>query len=128
MALIGPSGSGKTFTALSVASTLGTVAVIDTEHGSASKCGDQFTFDVLELTDYHPQQYIDAIHAAGESAAYDVLVIDSLSHAWNGSGGVLEIVDKATKQTIRRTPSRHGATRRRCIINWSRRCSARRCT
>jgi hypothetical protein len=98
MALMGPSGSGKTFTALSVASALGKVAVIDTEHGSASKYGDRFIFDVLELTEYHPQQYIDAIRAAGEGD-YDVLVIDSLSHAWNGSGGVLEIVDRAAKRS-----------------------------
>lgn len=102
MTIMGPSGSGKTFTSLSVAAALasapGSVAVIDTEHGSASKYGDQFVFDVLELSDYHPQQYIDAIHAAGEGD-YDVLVIDSLSHAWNGSGGVLEIVDKAAKRS-----------------------------
>ncbi len=104
MALMGPSGSGKTFTALSVAATFGKVAVIDTEHGSASKYGDRFVFDVLELADYHPQQYIDAIRAAAEAGGelgspYDVLVIDSLSHAWNGSGGVLEIVDKAAKRS-----------------------------
>lgn len=99
MALMGPSGSGKTFTSLSVASALGRVAVIDTEHGSASKYGDRFIFDVLELTEYHPQNYIDAIKAAGEAGDYDVLVIDSLSHAWNGSGGVLEIVDKAAKRS-----------------------------
>jgi hypothetical protein len=98
-ALMGPAGSGKTFTALSVATHLGSTAVIDTEHGSASKYGDQFAFDVLELTDYHPQQYIDAIRAAGDAGSYDVLVIDSLSHAWNGVGGVLEIVDKATKRS-----------------------------
>jgi hypothetical protein len=98
MAIMGPSGSGKTYTALTVATSLGSVAVIDTEHGSASKYGDQFTFDVLELTDYHPNHYIDAIQAAGE-AGYDALVIDSLSHAWNGSGGVLEIVDKAAKRS-----------------------------
>lgn len=99
MALMGPSGSGKTFTALSVAQALGRVAVIDTEHGSASKYGDRFTFDVLELTDYHPQQYIDAIRAAGDAGDYDVLVIDSLSHAWNGTGGVLEIVDKLARKS-----------------------------
>ncbi|MFN8565199.1 MAG: ATP-binding protein [Anaerolineae bacterium] len=102
MAIMGPSGSGKTYTSLTVASALASVtskvAVIDTEHGSASKYGDRFTFDVLELADYHPQQYIDAIHAAGESD-YDVLVIDSLSHAWNGSGGVLEIVDRAARRS-----------------------------
>lgn len=104
MALMGPSGSGKTYTALSVAGALGRIAVIDTEHGSASKYGDRFAFDVLELSDYHPQQYIDAIHAAGEaqadgSSAYDVLIVDSLSHAWSGAGGVLEIVDRAAKRS-----------------------------
>jgi hypothetical protein len=99
MALMGPSGSGKTYTALSVATNIGRVAVIDTEHGSASKYGDRFAFDVLELTEYHPKHYIDAIQAAGEAGAYDVLVIDSLSHAWNGAGGVLEIVDKAAKRS-----------------------------
>lgn len=103
MALMGPSGSGKTYSALSIAGALATepgrVAVIDTEHGSASKYGDRFPFDVLELTDYHPQQYIDAIKAAGESGAYDVLVIDSLSHAWNGVGGILEMVDKQAKKS-----------------------------
>lgn len=99
MALMGPAGSGKTFTALSVATALGRTAVIDTEHGSASKYGDRFTFDVLELTDYHPQQYIDAIKAAGEAGCYDVLVVDSLSHAWSGAGGVLEIVDRAAKRS-----------------------------
>lgn len=101
MALMGPSGSGKTYTALTLATALapGRVAVIDTEHGSASKYGDQFTFDVLELSDYHPKHYIDAIAAAGEAGAYDVLVIDSLSHAWNGAGGVLELVDKAARRS-----------------------------
>lgn len=98
MALFGPSGSGKTFTALTLASVFGKVAVIDTERGSASKYADQFDFDVLELTEFHPQKYIDAIKAA-ESAGYDVIVIDSLSHAWSGTGGVLEQVDRAAKRS-----------------------------
>ena len=92
--LIGPSGSGKTYTALLLAQTMGQrIAVIDTEHGSASKYADEFTFDTLELTDFHPQNYIDGIKAAGQ-AGYDVIIIDSLSHAWAGSGGALELADK----------------------------------
>ena len=98
MALIGPSGSGKTYTALRIASHLGTrVAVIDTERGSASKYADKFSFDVLELDSFHPQQYIDGIKAA-EAEGYDVLIIDSLSHAWAGKDGALELVDKAAKR------------------------------
>lgn len=82
LALCGPSGSGKTYTALEIARHLGkTVAVIDTEHGSASKYADRFDFDVCNLTDFHPSKYLEAIKAAGQ-AGYGVIVIDSLSHAW----------------------------------------------
>jgi hypothetical protein len=96
MGLIGPAGAGKTYTSLVLATNLGKrVAVIDTERGSASKYADEFDFDVMELDEFHPQKYIDGIHEA-EAAGYDVLVIDSLSHAWAGKGGALELVDKAT--------------------------------
>lgn len=98
MAISGASGSGKTYTALRVAQAFGKIAVIDTEHGSASKYADTFDFDVLELNNYHPQKYIDALNAAA-GAGYDVVIIDSLSHAWNGVGGVLEIVDKAAAKS-----------------------------
>ena len=97
VALIGPSGSGKTYTAMVLAKTLagdGRFAVIDTERGSASKYSDEFDFDVLELSTFEPDKYVQAIQAAGD-AGYAVLVIDSLSHAWSGIGGALEQVDKA---------------------------------
>lgn len=98
LGLCGPAGAGKTYTALRIASALGgKVAVIDTEHGSASKYADEFRFDVLELESYHPQQYIDGI-AAAQAAGYDILVIDSLTHAWAGKDGVLELHDKAVKR------------------------------
>jgi hypothetical protein len=98
MALIGVSGSGKTMTALKIATSLvsgAKVAVIDTEHGSASKYADLFDFSVVELTSFAPQQFIQAIKAA-ESAGFDVLIIDSLSHAWMGTDGILEIKDRIT--------------------------------
>lgn len=95
MAFVGPSGSGKTFSALRVASGLGKkVALVDTERGSAAKYADRFSFDVLELDEFSPKKYMEAIRAAGD-AGYEVLVIDSLSHAWNGKGGALEMVDQA---------------------------------
>lgn len=100
MALMGPSGAGKTFSALQIGSFLGErVAVIDTEHGSASKYADKFEFDVVELQSFHPSLYIEAIQAAN-SADYDVLIIDSLSHAWMGKDGVLDLKDKAEKRSI----------------------------
>jgi hypothetical protein len=100
LALIGPSGSGKTYTALTLATHLvpgGRIAVIDTERGSASKYADLFTFDVQEPESFHPRTYIEAI-AEAQAAGYDVLVIDSLSHAWMGRDGALELVDKAAKR------------------------------
>lgn len=93
----GPSGAGKTYTALIAASVLaegGKVAVIDTERGSASLYSDKFNFDVLELDTFSPEVYTQAIRAA-EAGGYNVIVIDSLSHAWEGEGGALDMVDKA---------------------------------
>lgn len=82
LAISGASGSGKTFSSLSIASHLGqSIAVIDSEHGSASRYADLFSFDICELDNHHPAQYISAIQAA-ESAGYEVIIIDSLSHAW----------------------------------------------
>lgn len=96
--LAGPAGSGKTYTALRLATAMcKRVAVVDTEHGSASKYADEFDFDVLELTDFHPNNYIKAIQAA-EAAGYDGLIIDSISHEWNGKNGCLELVELYAKR------------------------------
>jgi hypothetical protein len=99
-AIFGPSGAGKTFTSLRVATGLagaGSIAVIDTERGSASKYADRFAFDVLELTDQSIQGYVDAIGEAGR-AGYAVLVIDSLSHGWQT---LIEEVEKLAKAKYR---------------------------
>lgn len=94
LALEGPAGSGKTYTGLVIASKLGArVAVIDSEHGSAAKYADRFAFDVDELAEHSIQTYLARIREAGE-AGYDVLMVDSLSHAWVGKGGALEMVDR----------------------------------
>lgn len=98
LAIAGPSGSGKTYTALAVGTALGRVAFVDTEHGSASKYADIFEFDVVNLAPpFHPIRFVEAVSAA-EKAGYDVIVLDSVSHAWNGTGGVLEIVEQASKK------------------------------
>ena len=96
MAISGPSGSGKTYTALVFATELarhgnGKIAVVDTESGSASKYADDFSFDVAELNNFNPRNYVNAIREAA-SAGYDVVILDSITHAWNGKGGILDIV------------------------------------
>jgi AAA domain len=98
LAIDGPAGSGKTYTALRIARRLagpsGTVAVLDTERRSAAKYagGKPFHFDTDEPKTFSPRDYITSIKEAAD-VGYDVLVIDSLSHAWSGAGGALEIVD-----------------------------------
>jgi hypothetical protein len=103
MAINGPSGAGKTYSVLRLAFGLvgpnGRIAVIDSDHRSASKYlgespdGYPWQFDVCELEHYSPSTYTQAIREAG-MLGYDVIVIDSLSHAWEGTGGALDLVDK----------------------------------
>ncbi|MDZ5741160.1 ATP-binding protein [Pseudomonas asiatica] len=102
LALAGPSGSGKTMSALLMAKGLGgRIAVIDTEHGSASLYADIADFDVLELhAPYSPERYAEAITAA-EQAGYSVLIIDSYSHEWTGSGGCLESNERLAHQKFK---------------------------
>lgn len=97
MLLAGPAGSGKTYSALVVAAGMGArVAVIDTERNSAALYADDFDFDSLSLTDYSVESYRTAI---GLAADYDVIVVDSLSHAWAGTGGLLEQQGAAAKRS-----------------------------
>lgn len=102
LGLTGPSGSGKTYGALLIAKGIGgSIAVIDTEKGSASLYTHLADFDVLELVaPYAPERYIEAIDAA-ESAGYDNLIIDSITHEWTGKGGCLELVDDIAKAKYR---------------------------
>lgn len=95
LGISGASGSGKTYSALLLASSLGSrVCVIDTEQGSASLYADKFEFDVLELTaPYSSERYIEALKRV-EMAGYDVIIIDSLSHNWNQAGGCLDKVNQ----------------------------------
>lgn len=98
MAIAGPAGAGKTWTALTIATGIGgSIALIDTEHGSASKYADRFNFDSQELTNFNPNNYSAAIREA-EQGGYAVLIIDSLSHAWTGSGGLMEQKDIIARQ------------------------------
>ncbi len=97
MALIGVSGCGKTYSAIKLAKGIGgKVAIIDTERGSASLYSDLCEFDTCELNaPFSPERYVKIIKEA-EKAGYTTLIIDSLSHAWAGEGGLLEMVDNYT--------------------------------
>lgn len=102
LALTGPSGSGKTYSALLLAKGIGgKIAVIDTERSSASLYSDLVEFDTLDLAPpYTPENFIKAVHLA-ESAGYDVLIIDSITHEWSGIGGCLELVDEIARSKFK---------------------------
>lgn len=91
--LAGPSGSGKTYSAMQLATGLANgkrFAVIDTEAGRALHYADQFQFDHADLrAPFRPASYADAIQAA-DQAGYPVVLVDSMSHEWDGDGGVLD--------------------------------------
>ncbi len=98
IAFFGPSGSGKTLAALKVATGLGgRVAMIDTENNGGGLYADLFSFDILQCDPpFAPESLIQALQAA-EQAGYAVVILDSLSQVWSGSGGVLEQVDAARR-------------------------------
>lgn len=103
IAITGVSGSGKTYSALQLAKGLGgKIAMIDTENGSGELYSNLCDYDVAPMeAPFTPEKYVQYIHEA-ENAGYNVLIIDSLSHAWAGEGGVLDYVDKKTSSSSSR--------------------------
>ena len=95
LGITGPAGSGKTYGALLVAFGLGgNIAMIDTENGSGDLYASLGDYDIMNINaPYHPQKYLAAIHEA-EQAGYDIIIIDILSHAWSGEGGLLDMQGK----------------------------------
>lgn len=96
--LQGPSGSGKTTSALLLAFGLvgdwSKVAVIDSENGSADLYSHLGDYNVLGITaPYTPEKYIQAIHTCYEHGM-EAIILDSISHEWEGEGGILDIHSK----------------------------------
>jgi len=106
LAIAGAAGSGKTYSALLIAYGLcgdwSKIAVIDTERGSANlyehlcQGGKKYFTGQLNAP-FTPKKYIDAIHAC-EEAGMEVIIIDSLSHAWYAEGGMLDIHSEITRR------------------------------
>lgn len=93
----GPSGFGKTYSALLLASGLADglerVTLIDTENGSANLYAHLGPYKTLQLSrPFSPERYIEAIRACEEDGT-EVIIIDSISHEWKGSGGCLDIYE-----------------------------------
>ena len=95
LGIVGPSGGGKTYSALRLATGIqsivgGEIAVIDTEARRSLHYANKFKFLHLDFEPPHgPDRYLEAIQAA-VSAGAKTIVVDSMSHEHEGSGGVLE--------------------------------------
>ena len=108
MSLQGPSGAGKTYSALLLAKgitgNLQKVAVIDTENGSSHLYAHLGNYSVLTVqSPFTPEKYIEAIHSSIKEG-FECIIIDSLSHEWFGSGGILDV---------------HGSMVGNSFTNWS---------
>jgi len=99
LAIYGLSGGGKTYSALSIAEGLvdvfgGKIAVLDTEFRSASKYANIFNFETDDFGEPTIENYLAFIEMCKADPNITVLVIDSLTHAWQWC---LMEVDRLTK-------------------------------
>lgn len=105
MSISGPSGSGKTYSALLLAAGLvspgGKVGFVDTENGRGVMYADSpgitaalpQGYDILELAaPFTPARYKEALDAF-ERKGYEVVIIDSGSHEWEGEGGCSDMAE-----------------------------------
>ncbi len=94
----GASGFGKTYSALLLAfgitNDYSKIAIIDTENKSACLYSHLGNYNTLSIeAPYSPEKHIEAIKTC-ENPSIEVIIIDSISHEWTGSGGCLELHDK----------------------------------
>lgn len=101
----GPAGSGKSLLMLMTLRGLvgpeGRIAIIDSEREAIKKYAGVMPtakqpegFDCLSLTNFGVDDYCNAIDDA-IAFGYDAIGIDSCSHEWIGTGGILQKVDQA---------------------------------
>lgn len=101
--IAGPSGSGKTFTALLIARGMvnkaSEIGFLDTENKRGSLYADILDgeFMIGDLyPPFSPKRYSDAIKEF-QDAGVKVLVIDTVSHEWEGEGGCDDIANAPLK-------------------------------
>ena len=91
----GASGFGKTHSALLLAYGMtndwSKIALIDSENSSGSLYSHLGNYNTLDLSaPFSPERYIKAIKVC-EDAGMEVIIIDSVSPEWSGTGGCLQI-------------------------------------
>ena len=112
--LSGVSGSGKTFSALQLAYGLAggdasKVVLIDTENRRGSLYANALPkpFNIIDFyAPFSPDRYMQAIDAAVAAGA-EVIVIDSVTHEWEGPGGCQEIANATRFPDWKRAKAEH---------------------
>lgn len=102
--IAGTSGSGKTYTALKIArgmvSSASKIGFLDTEHGRGAMYDNILDgkFMIGDLyPPFSPKRYADAIKEFQDHGV-EVLVVDSVSHEWEGEGGCDDIAVNTTSK------------------------------
>lgn len=94
------SGGGKTYSALLIAYGMvgdwNRIAIIDSENGSADLYSHLGDYNVLPIVaPFPPEKYVQAIKDC-EGAGMECIIIDSITHEWDGKGGILDISNSMT--------------------------------
>lgn len=120
LALMAPSGGGKTYGGLRLATGMAEeikketgkdpkILLANTEGKRGYYYADEFSYDIVDIDPPHnPEKYVELIDFA-VAEGYDILIIDSSSHEWEGKGGCLELHQQAggTYQSWARVTPRH---------------------
>jgi hypothetical protein len=96
--LSAPSGAGKTYSGLLLAKGLvgdwSKIGLIDSENGRGDFYSDFGPYNIVTLKPpFTPESYIEAIRAM-ENAGMEVIIVDSVTHEWDGEGGCLQLNEK----------------------------------
>ena len=104
LGIAGPAGAGKTYSALQIAFGIGgKIAMIDTERGSGELYDHLGDYDVCTIeAPFEPAKFVAAIREA-EKQGYETIIIDSLTHAWAGQGGLLDTHGKISDRGENKT-------------------------
>lgn len=120
IALMAPSGGGKTYSSLRLAT--GMAKEIEKETGKKARIlmgnteqkrgyyyANEFDYDIVDIEAPHnPEKYVEFIEFAVKEG-YNILILDSSSHEWEGRGGCLELQQQAggTYQAWGKVTPRH---------------------
>ena len=106
IALMAPSGGGKTYGSLRLATGMAEeikkeagkkarILLANTEQKRGYYYANEFDYDIVDVEAAHnPEKYVELIDFA-VAEGYDILIIDSSSHEWEGKGGCLELHQQA---------------------------------